>query len=790
MSESISENIPAPEDARPAHVSALYALLGGRPVLLPIPPSFEAKPMKGPLYDEWQKVSWADTQSHAAVVTFSRARKPEEGPGDRVVYKRENLRRLIEDPRNNLGVLQGAASVLEEAGRSWRLCSIDIDHDEDVAKFLAVNPRLAETLQTVGSRGRNFWVWVEGECPPLHKDVTWAKEDATSNKERPFGEWRSTGGQTVIYGTHPKGMLYRRDVEKAPVRLTFAEIAWPAGLFLPWVPPPEAPGVIAQREHDALVKEHGKPYEKTEKGGLVINQTFFAALYHSGHTVVFSPEEKQFYRYEGPATGLWVKQTDDNVRKELAADIKGYADKNMEPRLIVMRTTTLENAITAKIRGFSERWGAWTRQLSKKTNRARAVAHLRDWMLDLDNDPPLKVSFAPEFMSRNRIDVALDPAAKCPRFLNELLGTALHADDVTLLRKMAGQILLGVNLAQKIVILTGLEGRGKSTFVKVMQRVIGEVNCGELRTEHLAERFEIFRMLTKSLIVGNDVPGGFLMTEGAYVMKSLVGGDLKDAEPKNGNEGYSIRGEFNILITCNTRLRVKLDGDAGAWRRRLLLIPYEAPPPKKKDPFFVENLVASEASGILNWMIAGAVDLLADLEEFGDVQLTKAQKDRVESLLAESDSVRDFARRGCAKADVNAKLTSEAALAAYVAWCERRGWSPMPSKRVEQLLPDALLEIHGATKSNDIKLYPTDKAKRGYRGVRLLGAGGGDPGEGTAASDGAATVGAGIKEDGGTDAGGANTPSDPSAPGAHQGGGGARSADFPPDCPFDQEARS
>lgn len=786
MSEPISENLPV-EEPRPAHVSALYALLGGRPVLLPIPP-LSSGPTKGPLYDAWQKVSWEDTQNHATVLTFSRPRKPEEGPGDRIIYRRENLRRLIDDLRNNLGVLQGAPSALMEAGRTWHLCSIDIDHDEDVAKFLAVNPRLAETLQTVGSRGRNFWVWVEGECPPLHKDVTWAKPDGASDKEKPFGEWRSTGGQTVIWGTHPKGMPYRRDVEKPPVRLTFAEIVWPAGLFLPWVPPVKAPAVVAQEEHDALVAEHGKPYEKTARGGLDINQTFFAAYFNSRHTLVFSPEEKLFYRYDGPKTGLWVKQTDDSVRKELAADIKTYADKNAEPRLIMMRTTTLENAITAKIRGFAERWAAWQRALSPKTNRPRAIAHLRDWMLDLDADPPLMVKFAPEFMSRNRIDVALDPKAGCPRFLNELLGTALHADDVRLLRKMAGQILLGVNLAQKIVILTGLEGRGKSTFVKVMQRVIGEVNCGELRTEHLAERFEIFRMLTKSLIVGNDVPGSFLMTEGAYVMKSLVGGDLKDAEPKNGNEGYSIRGEFNILITCNTRLRVKLDGDAGAWRRRLILLPYEAPPPKKKDPFFVENLVASEASGILNWMIAGAVDLLADLAEFGDVQLTKAQKDRVESLLAESDSVRDFARRGCARAPESEKVTSEDALAAYVAWCERRGWSPMPSKRVEQMLPDALLEIHGAAKSNDIKRYPGDKAKRGYRGLSLLGAGGGDPGEGTAASDGAETVGDDMKE-GGAQAGGEVTPSAPNAPQGHQAASAARSADDLSDCPFDEEDR-
>jgi P4 family phage/plasmid primase-like protien len=547
------------------------------------------------------------------------------------------------------------------------------------------------------------------------------------DKNRALGEWRATGNQTVIHGTHPgTGRPYRREVDKPPVRIRFEDIHWPEGLHLPWLPPappPVSPEEADAAEQAALEKAYGQPYEKSQKGKITMNQTFFAAYYHARHKVIFAPEEEHFFRYEGPKTGLWSKQTSDNVRKELAADIKAFGDFNGEPKLAFQCTTTLESAIASKIRGFAEEWNAFFRPLSPITNRPRALVHLKNAMLDLDQSPPVMVPFAPEHRSRNQLLVDLNPDAQCPRFLKELLEPALHPDDVRLLRKVAGQIILGVNLAQKICILTGLEGRGKSTFVKVMQRVIGEVNCGELRTKHLAERFEVFRMLGKSLLVGNDVPGNFMMIDGAEVLKSLVGGDLKDAEPKNGNEGYRVRGEFNILITCNTRLRVKLDGDAGAWRRRLLLLPYESPPPKRKDPLFVEKLVASEASGILNWMIAGAVDLLADIEEFGDIQLTSAQKDRVESLLAESDSVRDFVRRGCAKAPHKETATSEAIAAAYVAYCERRGWAPMPSKVVERVLPDALLEIHQASKSNDIKSTPLDKAKRGYRGVRIVALG-------------------------------------------------------------------
>ncbi len=731
MSNSPSNPEGAP--VVPAHVRELYEVLGGEPVLLPIPfvkSGPKKGPQKGPMYDEWQKVTYADSRNYGFVVTYS---KKKVGSDEREVFRREKYLPLLHDPKNNIGVLLGEASMLVEDGRTWHLCSIDVDEDAAVADFVAANPVLAFTLQTVGSRGRNFWVWVEGEHPNLAKLFHRAlgadgKPGAAPDPKRAWGEWRAQNGargaQTVIWGTHPKtGRPYRREVDKPPVRIRFEDITWPEGLHLPWAPPVESPEEAAKKALEAMVKEHGEPYTLSKKGKLTVNQTFFAAWYVDRHKLVYCPEEGCFYAYQGPKTGLWSKHTGDAVRKELSTDVKAFADMNSCPQLTMARTAQLENAITQKIRGFSERWDAFARAISAKTNRARAIVHLKNAMLDLDQDPPAELPFAPEFMSRNQLQVALDPAAQCPRFLDELLGPALHVDDVLLLRKIAGQIILGVNLAQKICILTGLEGRGKSTFVKVMQRVIGEVNCGELRTKHLAERFEVFRMLGKSLLVGNDVPGNFMMIEGAEVLKSLVGGDLKDAEPKNGNEGYRVRGEFNILITCNTRLRVRLDGDAGAWRRRLILLPYSSPPPKRKDPLFVEKLVASEASGILNWMIEGAVDLLADIEECGDIKLTAAQKDRVESLLAESDSVRDFVRRGCAKAKTSETVTGEALGAAYVTYCERRGWSPMPSKVVERILPDALLEIHQAARSNDITAYIGAKAQRGYRGLRIREAG-------------------------------------------------------------------
>jgi P4 family phage/plasmid primase-like protien len=724
-------------DAGP--LQSLYALLGGKPVLLPLP-----KGEKGPAFSGWQKVSYAQTQKRGLVTEYRKALPGEELETGKKTVPRGPARPyhdlLVERAAaGNIGVVLGEASVLEQDGRTWHLCSIDIDDAAGAEAFVAENPKLAFTLQTCGARGRNLWVWIEGLYPKLHKDLCWlALEDHESRRvpgrwvkkgepdpDAPFGEWRSTGGQTVICGTHPTGKAYEMLVRNPPVRITFDEINWPKGLHLPWAKPELPPD--EQAEEDARVKlfeelfaTYGQPWGETDSGAITLNQPFFAGLYAKRHRILYSPEEARFWRYHGDDTGLWVKQTEDSIRAELAADIKEVADDNHKPAMMLLRTTALMGAITGMLRGQVEKWEAFKRATSPKTQRPRALIHCKNAMLDLDESPPRQAAFGEQYMSRQQLAVALREGAECPRFLGELLGPAVAPDDIELMQKFAGQMLIGVNYAQKLLILTGTAGGGKTTFVNVIAAIIGEMNVGQLRTEHLHERFEIFRMIGKSLLTGVDVPGKFLQSEGAYVIKGLCGGDLMDAEAKQGNDTFQVRGEFNILITCNSRLKVRLDGDSAAWRRRICIVPYENKPPERPDPHFVRKLVASEGSGILNWMIAGAISLMKDLDETGTIRQTAKQKDRVESLLAESDSVRDFVRRGLTKAPSEAKVTTEQLVQAYVRYCEHRGWSAESVKVVERELPDALLEIHRAHKANDIKVDGAEKAARGYRGIQIL----------------------------------------------------------------------
>src|SRR5512138_1326012 len=66
-------------------------------------------------------------------------------------------RALFEVEPTNIAVYLGKAS--------GGLCAIDFDADEDLVAFLAVNPKLAGTTRSRGSRGGMVWLRVQGDYP-------------------------------------------------------------------------------------------------------------------------------------------------------------------------------------------------------------------------------------------------------------------------------------------------------------------------------------------------------------------------------------------------------------------------------------------------------------------------------------------------------------------------------------------------------------------------------------------------------------------------------------------------
>jgi P4 family phage/plasmid primase-like protien len=468
-------------------------------------------------------------------------------------------------------------------------------------------------------------------------------------------------------------------------------------------------------EMSALVKKEGFPYS-LDDDRISLNQAFFPGLFLVEEYVLFEPSENVFYVYE-ETSGLWKNVTGDSIKNKLSDSYGaffGEVFKNSLGQLqsaLNKRNDNFLSGITNLLKGKAEKRDVFSRS-------GKRFIHLPNGVLDLQEPEQIELkTFSPEWFSRNMIPIEFQQDAHCPRFLDELLRPQLDEDDILLLQKYCGNIILGGNPIQQLLILTGTAGGGKGTVTEIIEGITGRQNVAQLRTEHLSERFELSRFIGKTLLCGKDVAGNFLQQKSANVVKTLVGHDWLDAEIKGKTGSCTFRGEFTVVINCNSRLRVKLDGDtdADAWRRRLLIIEYQEAPVKKVIPDFSKFLIETEGAGILNWMVCGALLLLKDIQEFGKINQTAAQKERVDALLRESDGLRQFVMNGLERSSGN--VTTGEIIDAYVDACNANKWKCIPVREIENLLPDIILSEFGEQKSTHIER--NGRNQRGYENISL-----------------------------------------------------------------------
>jgi putative DNA primase/helicase len=464
-----------------------------------------------------------------------------------------------------------------------------------------------------------------------------------------------------------------------------------------------------------ITKEFGPPgYENSKHKLARLNEIFWAAYYARQATkLIYEPNEKEFYSFDTDA-GIFAEKSSDVIRTELAALILHAArtwDSSWLPLEQFRSAQNLSGAI-AHLRGQVE-----ARDFFNETHR---LVHLKDCTLRLNSDGKfVKEDFSPLHKNRNRSPINYDPKATCPKFEQHILGH-LPEDDRALLKKYAGQCLLGRNLTQRVGILDGVGGASKGAFILILSGIIGCKSVYELRTKWLGERFEIGRMIGRTLLVGSDVKGNFLYQEGANRIKSMVGGDALEAERKQSNNCFTVYGIFNLLVSSNARLRLLLEGDRSAWERRLFIVRYDKPFEGKRIFEIEKYLLEREAPGILNWCLTGLKMLFQDYEQAGDIILSPNQKNRVDVLLSESDSLRLFIQDNIIKTQATSpdSLTTEEIIAEYINDAvNTKGWVPVPQEYAEKQLPALIAEFFGLTKSHDIKR--NGKNRRGFWNLRF-----------------------------------------------------------------------
>jgi putative DNA primase/helicase len=189
------------------------------------------------------------------------------------------------------------------------------------------------------------------------------------------------------------------------------------------------------------------------------------------------------------------------------------------------------------------------------------------------------------------------------------------------------------------------------------------------------------------------------------------------AEKKNGNDTFEFRGDFNILITTNSRLVLRLYSDSAAWKRRLILIDFPASgrDPSQNKPEYAKQLIAREGSGILNWAIEGAAKLIADFQEGKGFVLTSLQQNRVDDRINESDSLCVFLRESI-EVKQESNLATQDIIRRYADFCRSRGWGLPNEDTINRWFGTLMMNLFSVQSSKHVKNHFGQEC-RGYTNV-------------------------------------------------------------------------
>lgn len=425
---------------------------------------------------------------------------------------------------------------------------------------------------------------------------------------------------------HPEtGHVYRWQEGRAPADLEIAELpeAVLAALSAPEEPPaappepepgPDLPPIAIDPEKDypadadveVMVSGDDRPLAFTDKA----NGELFVRLYRD--SVRYSPgigwlewDGTRWRPDEDGAAQRYAKRVadhrmmealgspDPDVRKRAMADaIKCESAKRILATLMMAETES--PLIVHQHRLDADPWAL---------NTTSGTVDLRTGALR-EHDR--------EALITKRASIDYDPDAECPRwerFIREVL-----AEDPQLAwwtQKALGYSCTGLTAEQCFFLAYGTGANGKSTLLEIMREILGDYAQDTPSETFMAGREknssnDRARLRGARFVTCSEAGEGRRFDE--ELLKRFTGGDTVTARFMY-REFFEFRPQLKLWVAANHRPEIRGQDD-GIWRR-VRLVPFEVSFRDRADASLPATLRA-EASGILNWLVRGAVAWYAE----------------------------------------------------------------------------------------------------------------------------------------------------------------------------------
>ena len=364
------------------------------------------------------------------------------------------------------------------------------------------------------------------------------------------------------------------------------------------------------------------------------------------------------------------------------------------------------------------------------TNLAKRVSNLLASIKLLAYSPPLPIEtdrihvangtyfmdgrFSSEkAFCNNRLTVAYRPDALPPKKWRRFLSELLYPEDIPTLQEYLGYCLLPTTKGQKMLMLIGKGGEGKSRIGLVMRSIFGDsMNTTSIQKME-NNRFSRADLENKLLMVDDDMDMSALPK--TNYIKSIVTSECKMDMERKGVQSYQSQLYVRFLCFGNGALTALHDRSDGFFRRQIVLTTKDRPAGRTDDPYLSDKLIA-EREGIFLWCLEGLHRLLVNNYRF---TISERAKDNISVVVRDANNIVDFlASNGYVQFKADSEASTKDLYAAYKVWCEDNTENPFSSKSFSNYFAQNA-DIYRLEATNNVYIGG-GKRCRGYLGIQVI----------------------------------------------------------------------
>ena len=296
----------------------------------------------------------------------------------------------------------------------------------------------------------------------------------------------------------------------------------------------------------------------------------------------------------------------------------------------------------------------------------------------------------------NRLSVSYRADAPAPQHWLRFLSELLEPEDIPALQEYLGYCLIPSTKGQKMLMLIGKGGEGKSRIGVVMNTIFG-LNMNTTSIQKVENnRFARADLEGKLLMIDDDLDMNALTKTNS--VKSIVTAELRmDLERK---KEQSYQGQLYVRFLCfgNGALTALHDRSDGFFRRQIILTTKDKP------------------AGIFLWCLEGLRRLIANHYHF---TISQRAKDNISSAVRDANNILDFLdSEGYVAFKADYESSTKNLYAAYKRWCEDNAETPLSPKSFANQLSQNAERYHLEPVSN--LHIGGGKRCRGYMGIYVL----------------------------------------------------------------------